>query len=141
MNKKHLNCLACVLLFAISFLFPGFTEAAQLPKEMLSLSSHVAVALTSPELKTQEAAALEGGSDRDKPLFGSAGQSGPVALTPDNPFNGGSSELIRRLPLAVLLTYSVQLACRPIASQITYSFSRTLAAAPGLPVLLRSLRL
>lgn len=138
MHKKLLSCLSYILLITISFLLPGFMEAAQLPQKSFSAVSAAFIRFSFPEIALSVFIATTHVEEEmaEKSAVIPLQQTEIFAVTPEASVNRGQSEQIRRLPVAVLFLYYQRL-----VADYTYSFTTTLSGVPGLPVLFRTLRL
>lgn len=142
MHKKLLSCLSYILLLTISFLLPGFMEAAQLPQKSFSAVSDASIRFSFPEIASSVFTATAHVEEMaEKSAVIPLQQTEIFAVTPEASVNRGQSEQIRRFPVAVFFLYCRQSAFRQLAADYAYSFTTNLSAVPGLPVLFRTLRL
>ncbi len=141
MHKKVLSCLVYSFIISISFLLAGFTDAEEHPdKSFFSVPAvltegALAEILFLPSHYQQQEDTTEIAN------FCSLQPTGLYALVPFCPVFCLQSELLREFPRAQLLVYSNQFVCRQVSAMSGSRLFPALTTVPGLPVLLRTLRL
>lgn len=141
MEKKFLSCLSYTLLLTVSFLLLGFTEAARLPQKSFSPVPNVPLKDAYPGLTSFSTSFIIGEKMEETSAFCPQQQAEVYGVTPQTSVLSGLSDLIRKFPAALLFMCRLQLEFWQSADDFTYLFPVSLSMAPGLPVLLRTLRL
>ena len=141
MHKKFLSCLLGILLFAASFLLTGFTEAALLPQQFLSTGSNAPAESAFSEKTISFIGTSVAEEDSERAVFRLQPAVDVFAVIPNASGRCGQSELIRRFPVALLHLYGLQFSHRQFQEAFSPISPTYLSTVPGLPVLLRTLRL
>lgn len=141
MDKKFLSCLSYTLLLTVSFFLLDFTEVARLPQKSFSPAPIVPLKDAYTDFTAFSTSFALDENIEEQSAFFPQQQAEVYGVTPQTSVSSGLSDLVRKFPAALLVMCRLKLEFWQSADDFTYLFPVSLSMAPGLPVLLRTLRL